>query len=109
MSSKTACSDLLIVVVFDPLAVVMLLAANYGLQNRNDPIVEEFVKNDIKPSKRKNEEKDVKEVREGEDWHPDLYTKMKKKIPGWIQRVKKLKDKRNPDKIEIDKNKIARM
>lgn len=98
---------ILIVVVFDPLAVVMLLAANYGLQNRKDPIVEHFVKKEVKPPSRGKKEKVVEE--EGEDWHPALYTKMKKKVPGWIQRVKQLKDKRDPSKIEIDKDKIIRM
>lgn len=97
---------ILIVIVFDPLAVVMLLAANHGLQNRRDPVIEEFIEEVSKPSKRvKKEETEV----EGEDWHPNLYDKMKKKSPGWIQRVKKLKDKRDPSKIEIDKDKIVRM
>jgi len=101
---------ILIVIVFDPLAVVMLLAANHGLKRKevippDDPIVEDVVKNTKKTKKKK----EVVVQEEGEDWHPALYTKMKKKMPGWVQRVKQLKDKRDPSKIEIDKDKIIRM
>lgn len=65
---------IIIVLVFDPLAIVLLLAANHGLKNREqDPIAP------------------------------------KKKSPRWIKRVKTLKDKRDPSKIEIDKDKIFKM
>jgi hypothetical protein len=65
---------IVIVLVFDPLAIVLLLAANHGLKNK-----------------------------EQEPEEP------KKKSPRWIKRVKTLKDKRDPSKIEIDKDKIFKM
>ena len=104
---------ILIVIVFDPLAIVLLIAANHGLtNNKRDLVVENVLKNII-PSKKqshrdKNVKKDVKKEKNEksitEKWHPKLFN-----LPGWVQRVKKLKEKRDPSKIEIDKNKIVRM
>lgn len=100
---------ILIVVVFDPLAIVLLIAANHGLRNsNNDPVVSNIlsspiVKKQYRKDKNVNKEEDFsKNVTES--WHPRLYN-----LPGWVQRVRKLKEKRDPSKIEIDKDKIARM
>ncbi len=104
---------ILIVVVFDPLAIVLLIAANHGLQNRKeppkaDPVVKNFLEKEVvnKPSGKKS--KIVKESKEDkEGWDPKWYKRFEKiKNPNWIQRVKKLKEKRDPSKIEIDKSKV---
>lgn len=104
---------ILIVVVFDPLAIVLLIAANHGLQNRkeppkSDPVVKNFLEEEVvsKPSGKKS--KIVKESKEDkEGWDPKWYKRFEKiKNPNWIQRVKKLKEKRDPSKIEIDKSKV---
>ena len=107
---------ILIVVVFDPLAIVLLIAANHGLSNnRPDPVVENVLKNIIPEKKQSRKEKNVniKEVTENNvnsTWDPRLFKRLDKlKLPNWITRVKKLKEKRDPSKIEIDKDKIVRM
>lgn len=92
---------ILIVIVFDPLAIVLLIAANHGLTRKEDPVVQEIVKEEIK---KKKSNKIVEPEKEKSFWHPKLYN-----LPGWVQRVKKLKEKRDPSKIEIDRDKIARM
>ena len=72
---------IVIVIVFDPLAVAMLLAANYGLSKNNTE--------EQKISTEKSEKQ--------------------KTGPRWVKKVKELKNKRDPSKIEIDKNKITRI
>ena len=72
---------IIIVIVFDPLAVAMLLAANYGLSNNNN---------------------------KGAKTAP-IKTERTKTTPRWVKNVQKLKEKRDPSKIEIDKNKITRI
>jgi hypothetical protein len=99
---------ILIVVVFDPLAVVLLIAANHGLKNsKRDPVIDDFIQHESQKRSRKGksvnkQDDDVKNDKDG--WHPKLYT-----LPNWVKRAKKLKEKRDPSKIEIDKDKIARM
>lgn len=102
---------ILIVVVFDPLAIVLLIAANHGLRNKepeNDPVVKEIVNQELKeqvPNKKSVKVKEEK--RKSESWDPRLYFRADKiKTPAWIERVKKLKEKRDPSKIEIDKSKV---
>jgi hypothetical protein len=104
---------ILIVAVFDPLAIILLIAANHGLQNtRNDPVVDNFLVNDDKPVKKnirknKNQSKEAFKNDNSEQWDPRLFKRIKKlKLPNWIERVKKLKEKRDPSKIEIDKSKV---
>jgi len=101
---------ILIVIVFDPLAIVLLIAANHGLQNTiRDPVVNNLISTPIiskKQSQKGNHDGKLQQLTKNvtEEWHPKLFN-----LPGWVQRVRKLKDKRNPSKIEIDKDKIARM
>lgn len=68
---------ILIVFVFDPLAVVLLIAANHGLANMQPKVV---------PPKRGRPKKIVE--------------------PEWVEKTKVYKQKRDPSKIEIDKKKI---
>lgn len=102
---------ILIVIVFDPLAIILLIAANHGLQKtKQDPVVDNFLVNNDRPIKKntrktKNLEENI-EKNSGE-WDPRLFKRIKKlKLPNWIERVKKLKEKRDPSKIEIDKSKV---
>ena len=104
---------ILIVVVFDPLAIILLIAANHGLQKtKHDPVVDNFLVNDDKPLKKnirknKNQSKEAFKNDNSEQWDPRLFKRIKKlKLPNWIERVKKLKEKRDPSKIEIDKSKV---
>ena len=107
---------ILIVVVFDPLAIVLLIAANHGLTNNGrDPVVENVLKNIIPEKKQPRKEKNVNKEdalnkNVTSSWDPRLLKRLDKlKLPNWISRVKKLKEKRDPSKIEIDKDKIVRM
>lgn len=104
---------ILIVIVFDPLAIVLLIAANHGLRNsQNDPIVNNLLSPPVieQKSSRKvknvtKQDDSVKNVTSG--WDPRLYKRAEKiKLPAWVERVKKLKEKRDPSKIEIDKSKV---
>lgn len=71
---------ILIVVVFDPLALALLIAANSQLK-RSDPIAEVM----------------VQAVQEEEK---------KSRVPLWLKRTHELNEKRKAGKIEIDKDKI---
>lgn len=97
---------ILLVIVFDPLAIVLLIAANHGLRNqKRDPVIENIVKVPLLSKKFNRKEKKLEEPdevkKDSESWHPKLYN-----LPGWVQRVKKLKEKRDPSKIEIEKKKV---
>jgi len=78
---------ILIVAVFDPLAIALLIAANSQLKVNNREIKEEIKKN-IK----EEESKVPLEV-----------------VPRWLKRTHKLNEKRKAGKIEIDKKKIKVM
>ena len=69
---------ILIVAVFDPLAVVLLIAANHGIYGKYKP---------------KSDHKEMK--------MPDDLS--------WIERVKSLKFKRDPNKIEVDQDSILKL
>ncbi len=102
---------ILIVIVFDPLAIILLIAANHGLQKtRHDPVVDNFLVNNkpVKRSTRKNKNQGNEIIKDSsEEWDPRLLRRIKKiKLPNWIERVKKLKEKRDPSKIEIEKSKV---
>lgn len=98
---------ILLVIVFDPLAIVLLIAANHGLRNqKSDPVIDNFLSSPIPEQKQSRKVKNVTKPQESiknvsESWHPKLYN-----LPGWVQRVKKLKEKRDPSKIEIEKKKV---
>jgi hypothetical protein len=76
---------ILIVAVFDPLAIALLIAANSQLKVNNKVIKEEI-------------KKEVDDVKVKEDV-----------IPRWLKRTHKLNEKRKAGKIEIDKKKIKVM
>ena len=69
---------ILIVVVFDPLAVVLLIAANHGLYGKYKP------------------KSDHREIKAPDDL-------------SWIERVKTLKFKRDPNKIDVDQDSIMKL
>lgn len=69
---------ILIVLVFDPLAIVLLIAANHGLATKQEVVV----------SKPRGRPKKI-------DVEPE-----------WVSKTKEYKMKRDPNKIEIDKKKI---
>lgn len=84
---------ILIVAVFDPLAIALLLAANHGLRTINEP---EFVEPDP--------EIDI------EVPPPPKKTKPRNAVePLWVRKAVKLKDKKKSGIIEIDKDSITRM
>lgn len=104
---------ILIVVVFDPLAIVLLIAANHGLRNsQNDPVVNNLLSSPVTEQKSSRKVKNVTKQDDSiknvtREWDPRLYKRFEKiKLPNWIERVKKLKEKRDPSKIEIDKDKV---
>jgi len=78
---------ILIVVVFDPLALALLIAANSSINYRRpieeDPVIAEMIRED------KDEKKDY--------------------VPRWIRRTQELNRKRKAGKIEIDPNQIKDM
>jgi hypothetical protein len=77
---------ILIVIVFDPLAIVLLLAANHGLQNQPAP-------QPVKPT-------------------PIKTPRARKKIiqtPQWIEKTSQLIQKRKKGIIEIDKDTVMKM
>ena len=76
---------ILIVAVFDPLAIALLIAANSQLKVNNKVNKEEI-------------KKEVDDVKVKEDV-----------IPRWLKRTHKLNEKRKAGKIEIDKKKIKVM
>lgn len=85
---------ILIVAVFDPLAIALLLAANHGLRNIKEP---EFIEPDPEidievppPPPKKAKPRNAVE-------------------PLWVRKAVKLKDKKKSGIIEIDKDSITRM
>lgn len=78
---------ILIVAVFDPLAIALLIAANSQLKGKtfSDKVIKE-IRTDIK------REEDKESV-----------------VPRWLKRTHKLNEKRKAGKIEIDKKKIKVM
>jgi hypothetical protein len=86
---------ILIVAVFDPLAIALLLAANHGLRNIKEP---EFVEPDP--------EIDI----EVPVPPPPKKVKPRNNVePLWVRKAVKLKDKKRSGIIEIDKDSITRM
>lgn len=80
---------IMIVVVFDPLAVVLLLAGNFGLNyNRTQ---------EVTPIKR----------RPGKPTEPN--PKLTDRAPKWVQKTSQLIQKRKKGTIEIDKNAVMKM
>jgi hypothetical protein len=75
---------ILIVAVFDPLAIALLIAANSQLKVNNKEIKVEIKKEDVEE---KTKESAVV-------------------VPRWLKRTHKLNEKRKAGKIEIDKDKI---
>lgn len=88
---------ILIVAVFDPLALALLLAANHGLRPREPEFVFEL---DPEPE---------------DDEPPAKVAKPKKSRqsvaaePLWVRKIGRLKEKKKKGIIEIDKDSIARM
>lgn len=97
---------ILIVIVFDPLAIIMLLAANYSFKssNQNSPKVFLPVAEEVKLHKKRGRPRKVvvneqePEVQEKPLWDDK-----------WFARAKKLIKKKRNGIVEIDKNSIVRM
>jgi hypothetical protein len=84
---------ILIVAVFDPLAIALLLAANHGLRSTKEPeFVEAGPEIDTEPPS------------------PPKKVKPRNPVePLWVRKAVKLKDKKRSGIIEIDKDSITRM
>lgn len=82
---------LLIVAVFDPLAIVLLIAANHSLNSETPPVVQ--------PPKKKV-------VVEEE---PEVKPEPKTSTPRWLKKASQWKEKKKRGIIEIDDDSIMRM
>lgn len=91
---------ILIVAVFDPLAITLLLAANHGLKHSTKPKVLLVT-----------ETKDPEPVFDPfqEDPKPEPKSVKKKSMPRWAQKASKLIEKKKRGTIEIDKNSVMEM
>lgn len=121
---------MMIVFVFDPLAVLMLIAANWSLKNgkrefREVPIVstptetreeppvtketatEETVTETKEPEPEvvvePTEEFKIEDIKIEKDWEPELYEKNKKKLGRFLAEV----DEQKPDKTQSFLNKVG--
>lgn len=86
---------ILIVIVFDPLAVALLLAANYGLSNRPTTVPAPVEKVTQKGSPPAPKSVDV--------------AKKKEKKPLWMRKASQLIQKKKRGTIEIDESSVMRM
>lgn len=117
---------IIIVLVFDPLAIALLLAANHGIRHSQKPelpdllnkivlpklkrkqeIKEDSIVEEVKPPKRARKNKIQPEQWEVEKKKPPRWENDQK--PEWIDKVEELKDKKKKGIVEIDKAAIARM
>lgn len=121
---------IIIVLVFDPLAIALLLAANHGIRYSQKPELPELItkiipqqlkrKKNIEPvsseekvteqissPKRNRKNKPTLEQWEVEKRKPPRWENDQK--PEWIDKVEELKDKKKKGIVEIDKAAIARM
>lgn len=117
---------IIIVLVFDPLAIALLLAANHGIRHSQKPklpnlfnkivlpklkykpsLKEESVVEEAKKPKRTRKKKAPPEQWEVEKKKPPRWENDQK--PEWVDKVEELKDKKKKGIVEIDKAAIARM
>ena len=89
---------ILIVAVFDPLAIALLLAANHGFKHRKPKILI-AVETKAKPEQES----------EPEPQKPDKKPKKATKAPLWARKAAQLIDRKKRGTIEIDKNSVMRM
>lgn len=116
---------IIIVIVFDPLAIALLLAANHSL-GRNipqplplapqpEPIIVEDEPNDPPPSpKPKRVRVRQEKIAEVEQWEVEKKSEKPPRWendskPEWVDKVEELKVKKKKGIVEIDKAAIARM
>ena len=94
---------ILIVIVFDPLAIALLLAANHGIKHSARPKI-------MLVTEAKQSEPDP-EFNPFEDIEPEPEPKSakKKSMPRWAQKASKLIEKKKRGTIEIDKNSVMEM
>lgn len=119
---------IIIVLVFDPLAIALLLAANHGIRHSKKPELPELfdkivlpkfnrkqietkepISNGLEKSKpkRTRNQKKTPEQWEVEKKKPPRWENDQK--PEWVDKVEELKDKKKKGIVEIDKAAIARM
>lgn len=117
---------IIIVLVFDPLAIALLLAANHGLRHSQKPELSDLfnklmtpttdepteptVKVNAQPpikTKRERKKKTSPEQWEVEKRKPPRWENDQK--PDWVDKVEELKDKKKKGIVEIDKAAIAKM
>lgn len=117
---------IIIVLVFDPLAIALLLAANHGLnmtqkpkfpilprdiltskiinlgKQQDEPVVEKEITKRKQRSKKIQEQWEVEKRKKPPRWENE-------QKPEWMEKVEELKEKKKKGIVEIDKAAIARM
>lgn len=99
---------ILIVAVFDPLAVVMLIAANQGLYGKRE---EDITKDPVVVSMKKSPppEPFIDEMDYDEVIEPPSPKKERSRVPSWVKKSAELIQRRKKGILEIDENSVMKM